>query len=158
MTRSWASCAVVSLHGQQRAAEGRANSRSFRKQHKANYTPLSIKSSLKGKSKASVWILGVCPLQGFRRGLWHPVTHLSIPVGHSERHAGGHEQQQRLLLRQLLPQTLDHLGSLGGSLQSNSSRVNMTTVVLKVGFGDPQGSLKGLKGVPKFFSKFLSFS
>lgn len=27
-----------------------------------------------------------------------PSTHLAISVGHSERHVGGHEKQQRLLL------------------------------------------------------------
>lgn len=52
-----------------------------------------------------------------------PLAHLAVSVGHSERHVGRHEKQQRLLLRQLLPQSLDHLGSFGGSLQINSNRL-----------------------------------
>lgn len=38
-----------------------------------------------------------------------------------EGHAGGHEQEQRLLLRQLLPQPLDGLAALVGSLQAEGA-------------------------------------
>lgn len=51
------------------------------------------------------------------------LTHFAISVGHSERDVGGHEKQQGLLVWQLLPQSLDHFGPFGGSLQINS-RVN----------------------------------
>lgn len=47
-------------------------------------------------------------------------THLAVPVGHSEGHVGRHEEKQRLLLRELLPQTLNHLGPFGGSLNANT--------------------------------------
>lgn len=54
-------------------------------------------------------------------------THFSVSVGHSEGHVGGHEQQQRLLLRQLLPQTFNHLRSFGGSLQTDLDKVNASS-------------------------------
>lgn len=50
-------------------------------------------------------------------GLVASVTHLAVSVGHSERHVGGHEQQQRLLLRQLLLQPLYDFSSFRRPLQ-----------------------------------------
>lgn len=47
-------------------------------------------------------------------------AHLAVPVVDPQMHAGGHEQQQGLLLTQLLAEALQHLGPLVGSLEGHT--------------------------------------